>query len=321
MSAIETTSAQKFGIGPIGTYLGAETLDNAGRADALDTNLDFLDSKIGTKSVKRKQADQETSDLAVEALRALEAKGVDLSTLEAMVLVTQNPDGFGLPHTSAIVHEKMGLPLECATFDISLGCSGFVYGIPALMGFLEMTGKSRGVLVTADPYSKVIDNDDRNTVLLFGDGAAATYVSRDPQPGQWTLKGGRYGSEGKGSDMLTVRDDRVLFMNGREVFNFAAIRVPREVKALLESLELTMDDIDQLLLHQGSKYIVDSLARRLRAPEGTAPVALEGLGNTVSSTIPLLLDSVTDEAITRVLACGFGVGFSYASAIFERVKP
>lgn len=308
-----------YGIGPIGTYLGEEVLDNLSRADALDTNPDFLKSKIGTNTVRRKRADQDTSDLAVEALRALEAKGVDLSTLEAMVLVTQNPDGHGLPHTSAIVHEKMGLPLECATFDVSLGCSGFVYGLPILQGFLEMTGKSRGVLVTADPYSKVVDNDDRNTVLLFGDGAAATLVTRDAKPGQWTLVGGRYGSEGKGSDMLTVNDDRVLFMNGREVFNFAAVRVGREVKALMAELGMEVADMDQLLLHQGSKYIVDSLARRLRADPAKVPVAIGDVGNTVSSTIPLLLDGVTDEAIRRVLVCGFGVGFSYATAVLERV--
>lgn len=309
-----------FLIGPIGTYRPAGFLDNAARAEALETNVDFLDSKIGTRRVLRKEDTETTSDMGVKALKALADKGVDLETLDCLIVVTQNPDTHGLPHTSAIIHQKMELPNTCATFDISLGCSGFVYGVAAIKGFMQAIGAKNGALVTADPYSKVMDNDDRNTVLLFGDAACATLISSQIESG-WRYVGGRYGSEGSGAEHLCVNEDRILYMNGREVFNFAAKRIPREVKAVFEETGLTVDDIDRFFLHQGSKYIVDALTRRLKFPPEKTPINIGDLGNTISSTIPLLMSEIeADQSVQRILTCGFGVGFSYATAIYERVN-
>jgi len=309
---------QPYKLGPIGVYKPEGVLDNAARAEALETNLPFLDSKIGTRSVRVKAEDETTSDMGVKALEALAAQGVDLQTLDCMIVVTQNPDDYGLPHTSAVIHQKMGLPNSCATFDISLGCSGFVYGVAAITGFMQAIGAKHGALVTVDPYSKVTDINDRNTILLFGDAACATYVSVD-NPSGWSLVGGRYGSEGAGAEHLCVNEERTLYMNGREVFNFAAKRIPKEVAALMEETKLTVDDIDRFLLHQGSKYIVDALTRRLKFPPEKTPINITELGNSVSSTIPLLLSDIANETdVKRVLICGFGVGFSYATAILER---
>ena len=172
-----------LGIQAIGRYIPPQRNSNADLVEKFGFPPDFLDSKIGVQTTSKKAADEETSDLAVKAVRNLADKlgdGFDLAAIQCLVLVTQNPDGGGLPHTSAIVHKKLGLPPRCFAFDISLGCSGFVAGLAAITGFMQMTGLTRGLLVTADPYSKIIDPEDRNTVLLFGDGAAATLISDAP---------------------------------------------------------------------------------------------------------------------------------------------
>ena len=307
-----------YTFGPIGIYKPTRVLENAPRASDLGTNILFLENKIGTCSVLRKKADEETSDMAVNALRNLQTKGIDLQSLDVMIVITQHPDSYGLPHTSAIVHEKMGLPNTCATFDISLGCSGYVYGLAAITGFMQAIGAKNGVLITADPYSKTVREDDRNTVLIFGDAACATYVTNDVDTG-WQLIGGRYGSEGSGSDSLCINESRELFMNGRDVFNFAAKRIPNEITSLLKETGIAKDNIDKFLLHQGSKYIVNALTRRLNLPPENVPINIENLGNSISSTIPLLLNDIEgDKNIKCVLICGFGVGFSYASAILKR---
>ena len=224
--------------------------------------------------------DIETSDLAVAAVGALQAQhAFDMQDVECLIVITQNPDGFGLPHCSAIVHDKLGLPQTCAAFDISLGCSGFVYGLSAITAFMEQNGLTTGLLVTADPYSKVINDEDRNTSLLFGDGAAATLITDRP-----VWRAGKYvfGTAGKHRNALKVNDARKLEMNGRTVFTFSATAVPPAIEKTLADNGLTIDNIDCVLLHQGSKFIVDTIAKRLDAEEKTGFHAGE-YGNTVSS--------------------------------------
>ncbi len=316
-----THSFEDYLIGPVATFTPSETQDNAARADALETSVEFLEGRIGTKSVTRMPSGMATSDLAVKALEALESQlGETLRDADAVIVVTQNPDGHGLPHTAALVCQKFGMESHCAAFDVSLGCSGYVYGLSLMRSFLAGAGLSKGVLITADPYSKVMDPDDRNTVLLFGDGAAATLISNELREG-WSLAGIRMGTEPFGADFLCVKDDGVLFMNGREVFNFAAKRVPGEVNTLLSSLDLKSEDIDAFLLHQGSRYIIDALTKRLRLDPDKVPCNLDGMGNTISSSIAYLLeDAQKDANMKRLLICGFGVGFSFATAILERVS-
>src|SRR6185437_3685113 len=145
-----------------------------------------------------------------------------------LVVVTQNPDR-NIPHVSAQLHGRAGLSESCAVFDISLGCSGYVYGLAIVKSFMQAQGLRSGVLITADPYSKIIDPADRNTVLLFGDAATATLIADDPV---WTLEAFSFGSRGK--DWPAIRTEAGKFvMNGRGVFNFAATTVPNDITAML----------------------------------------------------------------------------------------
>jgi 3-oxoacyl-[acyl-carrier-protein] synthase-3 len=307
-----------LGIQAIGGYLPAARNDNAGLAEKFGFPPDFLDSKIGVRTTSRKAADEETSDLAVKAVQNLAVKlgaEFDLALIQCVVLVTQNPDGHGLPHTSAIVHRKLGLSPRCFAFDISLGCSGFVAGLAAIIGFMQVSGLTRGLLVTADPYSKVIDPEDRNTVLLFGDGAAATLISDKPV---WSIGAFDCGTIGQSCDALMVKEDGTLEMNGRAVFDFSATQVPPSIARVLAANGLETEDVDLAILHPGSKYIMDTVAKRTRL--GNVARGVETYGNTVSSSIPLLLENVAAEPGKRVLICGFGVGLGWATTILRSVS-
>jgi 3-oxoacyl-[acyl-carrier-protein] synthase-3 len=155
-----------IGIGAIGTYVPARRIMNRGRMTEFAVTEQFLAEKIGFEAVARKEPSEETSDLCVKAVRALKAEPAvaaagGLGAIQCVFLCTQNPDGRGLPHTSAIVHEKLGLPAACACLDISLGCSGFVHALAVARAFMEANGMTSGLLLTADPYSKIIDEHDK----------------------------------------------------------------------------------------------------------------------------------------------------------------
>ena len=235
--------------------------------------------------------------------------------IDAIVVVTQNPDGEGLPHTSAILQNKLNLPVSVAAFDISLGCSGYVYGLFVLKGFLEASGLSNGILVTADPYSKIISEKDRVTSLLFGDAATATWLGKSPV---WQLDAVQYGTDGAGAEHLKIEQGN-LSMNGRQVFNFAILQVAPSIKQLLDAENMKMTDIDLFCLHQGSAAIIDGITKHFDDIPGRFIKDIAKTGNTVSSSIPLLLEkNAFHVKLNRILISGFGVGFSWASAIISK---
>jgi 3-oxoacyl-[acyl-carrier-protein] synthase-3 len=233
-----------------------------------------------------------------------------------VIVVTQNGDEEGLPHTAAIVQHKLGLSTRVAAFDVSLGCSGYVYGLYAIKGFMQAAGLKNGLLITADPYSKIVDPEDRNTTMLFGDAATATWMGEDAV---WQLGEARFGTDGSGAEHLKVTNGN-FFMNGRQVFNFALVKVPAHLHELLDASGLQSSDIDAFCIHQGSAAIVDAVARRFEEqhPEKFVKDMLE-TGNTVSSSVPLLLQKhMLDSSWKRVAISGFGVGLSWGSAILYR---
>jgi len=307
-----------IGIKAIGSYIPAGRESNFAKRERFDIDEEFIRGKLGVERVSRKAPEEDTSDLCVKAVADLDTRlGRSTEQVDCLVLCTQNPDGGGLPHTSAIVHGKLDLPKSCACFDISLGCSGFVYGLSVVTAFMRENGFVSGLLVTADPYSKILDPEDKNTVLLFGDGAAATLLG-EAAPGDWVAGPFLFGTHGKDGAALQNRDGK-LFMNGRGVFNFSATEVPKQVSALLDKAKLTPADVDLFLFHQGSKFIVDQLIKRLDLPPEKVPIELADQGNTVSSSLPLLLkDRLADQRLKRLLLSGFGVGLSWASTLLTR---
>jgi 3-oxoacyl-[acyl-carrier-protein] synthase-3 len=300
----------------LASYVPPGRIDTRERGRAFDYGDDFLEGKLGTTALAVKEPGQQASDLCLQAARALEGQGVSLEGIGAVIVCTQTPDHHGIPHTSAVVHAGLGLPDDCACFDISLGCSGYVYGLSIATAFLQAHGIARGLFFTSDPYSAIIDPTDQATALLFGDAATVSLLEAD-RPG-WQVVDTLFATQGAGGSAIHNREGR-LAMNGREVFNFAMTAVPKQIRTLLERRGLGLDDVDLVVLHQGSRYIVEKLRDRLRLPAEKAPVYLADIGNTVSSAIPLTLESALKEGSPRrILLSGFGVGLSYATALLER---
>ncbi|WP_207876843.1 ketoacyl-ACP synthase III [Pseudomonas sp. 32_A] len=308
-----------IGIKSIASYVPVEGVDNYAQGAKFGKDQDFIFGKIGSTFLPRKGNTQETSDLCVEAAKNLFAANPELdpASIDAVIVVTQNGDAEGLPHTAAIVQQKLGLTTQVAAFDISLGCSGYVYGLYAMKGFMEATGLKNGLLITADPYSKIVDPEDRNTTMLFGDAATATWMGEDAA---WQLGKSLFGSDGAGAEHLRTTDGK-FFMNGRQVYNFALVKVPAHLQQLLEASQLRAEDIDLYCLHQGSAAIVDAVSARFDegAHKQKFVKDMVETGNTVSSSIPLLLEKhVLNSPHKRVALSGFGVGLSWGSAIIER---
>ena len=305
-----------IGIRAIASYVPRDGLSNYDRRDEFALTDDFIVEKLGVERVSRKAPSEDTSSLCAKAFAALMEKiVVTPADIDCLIVCTQNPDGHGIPHTSAVVHGAIGAGDRCAVFDVSLGCSGYVYSLSLAKSFMEANGLKHGLLFTADPYSKILDPADKNTVLLFGDAATVTLLDENAP---WVPTRFLFGTRGREGGTLN-NDSGKLEMNGRAVFNFSATVVPGQVKELLAGGGIGPDAVDLFLFHQGSRYIVDTLAKRLGLPPAKVPSNLAAQGNTVSSSIPLLFEgSLGDPKIGRVLMSGFGVGLSWASCLVER---
>jgi 3-oxoacyl-[acyl-carrier-protein] synthase-3 len=306
-----------FGIEAIAVYLPEGRVSNHALVEQFDLDESFLTEKIGVAERAIKAPGEETSDMAQKALeRLLEQTGLHRTEIQVLVVVTQNPDS-NIPHVSGLVHGRAKLAPECATFDISLGCSGYVYGMSIIQAFLNSNGLSKGVLITCDPYSKIVDLEDKSTVLLFGDAATATLVGTNPL---MTCGPFEFGTQGDLNSALVCRNGK-LTMNGREVFNFAATTVPKNIEKLLLKGGLEKESVDCYLFHQGSRYIVETLTRRIGLDSSKVPIDIQNTGNTVSSSIPLLLQrELGNTNIKTLILCGFGVGLSWASCVCKRVE-
>lgn len=313
-------------IGGIGTYIPSGRASNSDRLEFFGLTDEFLRTKLGVASRAIKSDDEQPSDLCVKALEELRARtSIDLSQVQICCVVTQNPDK-SVPHTAAIVHSKLGLAKPCMTFDLSQGCAGYVHGLAVMTSLMASLRLDHALLFTADPYSKIINPEDKSTALIFGDAATVTYLVRGG-PG-YALVDASFGTEPGGTKCLVVESAMSalekgepaprLQMDGAAVLYYATRSVPPNIRDLLARNGLTVNEIDRFLLHPGSLRVVELLKKELNLPTAKVPVEIHDHGNTISSSIPLLLkQDVIDKSARRLLLSGFGVGFTWGSCVLE----
>ncbi len=326
VSAPQPSSAE-VRIAAVGIYLPAQRLSNLDRLSAFGVNESFLRGKLGVEMRAIKEADEDTSDLCVKAFADLAAQvNIAPSDVDLCCVVTQNPD-HNIPHTAAIVHHKLGLAKACMTFDLSQGCAGYVHGIAVVTSLMERLGLERALLFTSDPYSKIVDPDDKDTALIFGDGASVSYLCRSG--GGYAFVDGTFGtvpgssscliSSGTPKGFAGAAPRATLKMDGTAVLFHAVHEVPGSIRALLEKNGKTLDDVDLFLLHQGSRRVVDLIKTNLRLADAKVPFEIAEYGNTISSSIPMMLKQhVIQKKASRLVLSGFGVGFSWGSCLIER---
>jgi 3-oxoacyl-[acyl-carrier-protein] synthase-3 len=311
-----------LGIEAIAHVLGANRVDNAqfGRQHGFEP--EFITDKLGIETRYTAAVDEAVSDLACAAVAALlERTGVAKEEIGFLAVVTQTPD-YQLPHTAALVQSRLGLSQRLASFDLSLGCSGFVYGLATATAFMQAQGIRRGILVTADVYSRLIQAGDRATSPLFSDAAAATLIGEQPI---YTLGRTLFGTDGTGAASLMVKSggsrepggEARLFMDGRAVYTFMMTCIPRDVRECLALNGLQDGDVDRYVFHQANRFMLESLADRMRLDRAKVVIAVRDGGNTVGSTIPIALEPLLAQRHRHILISGFGVGLSWATGILN----
>lgn len=303
-----------LGIKTVVSYIPDQSVSNYDRKAKFDIDDNFIENKIGIRKISQKHPDEKASDLCVKVFEKLAEKiSLDKETIDCVVVVTQNPD-YKMPCTAAIVHGKLNLPENCACFDVALGCSGYVYGLSVITAFMKSNGLKNGLLFTSDPFSDIVDTEDKTTALLFGDAATVSVINEDAN---WFPRNFLFGTRGSGYKEIICEDK--FFMNGRSVFEFAATTVPKHISELLKNHALEDRDIDKYVLHQGSKYIVDTITKRLKIAAEKVPFDIYEYGNTISSSIPIILEKEFEKPENnRMLLSGFGVGLSWGSVIIEK---
>jgi 3-oxoacyl-[acyl-carrier-protein] synthase-3 len=321
----------------LGAYAPERVVTNADLERQVDTSDEWIVSRTGIRERRFAAPDQASSDLAfLAAERILAAAGTPASDLDVVIVPTATPDHL-FPATAALLADRLGAR-NAAAFDLLAACSGFVYGLAQATGLIE-AGIARNVLVVgAEVLSRLTDQTDRATCVLFADGAGGALVTAgDPEETTGFL-GFELGADGSGGHQLVVpagggrlplsaspsREDAFLHMKGPEVFRFATRVMVESTERLLGSLEMTIDEIDLVVAHQANSRIIEHAASRLGIPEDKLFNNLDRYGNTSSASIPMALAEARDAGRLRpgdmLLLVAFGGGLTWGSTVV-RYEP
>jgi len=280
-------------------------------------NVLRLGRKIGIEKRNVLSVDESALDLAVEACEKL-FKTVKKEEVDFVLYCTQSPEK-PLPTTACLLHKRLGLKSSVGALDFNLGCSGYVYGLAMAKGIVSSGIASSVLLITAESYSKYLGDSDVINKAIFGDGATATFLDKEivDKMGEFSL-----GSDGNGAENLIVPEiGGDFYMNGPEVFKFTLNSVPQSINDCLEKNNLNLENIDMFILHQANEYMLNNLRKKIGAEKEKFFIDVKEIGNTVSNTIPIALESCIKEGLIKggsmVLLCGFGVGYSWGTTIIR----
>ncbi len=319
-----------------GSYMPEKILTNDDLSKIVETNDEWITSRTGIKERRIAADDQATSDLASEAARrAMTAAGVKPEDIQLIIVATVTPDMF-FPSTACIVQKKIGAA-NAVCFDISAACSGFLYALQVARHFINTGNRTTALVIGAEKLSTLINWKDRNTCVLFGDGAGAVVIRRDDAGGMnapGRVLSTVMGSDGNLTDLLKVpgggsacpitpenADSRpnTIHMEGRETFKHAVTRMLEAAQQALEMAGLTAADVSLVIPHQANARIISAIADRLDLPIERVFMNLDKYGNTSAATIPVALDEANKAGRLKkgdvILLVAFGGGFTWASSV------
>jgi 3-oxoacyl-[acyl-carrier-protein] synthase III len=321
------------GIIGTGSYLPEKVLTNKDLENMVDTTDEWIVSRTGIRERRIAAEDQASSDLALEASRkAIQAAGLTADQLDLIIVATVTPDMM-FPATACLLQDRLGAK-KAAAFDLSAACSGFLYGIATASQFIESGMYRYALVVGVDCLSKITNWEDRNTCVLFGDGAGAVVLG-PVEEGSGFLSF-ELGADGSGGDLLkqpaggsrmpasrdTV-DERLhtISMVGREVFKFAVRVMGNAAEEALSKAGLTKEDIDFLVPHQANTRIIDAAVKRFGLSEEKVIINLDRFGNMSSASIPVALDEALHQGRIKkgntLVLVGFGGGLTWGAAVLK----
>ena len=323
---IGSANGRRIGITGLGVHVPDRIFTNKDLEQFVDTSDEWIVERTGIRERRFAADDEALTDIArPAAVAALEDSGTRADEIDLLICATVTPDMM-FPTSSAILADELGMP-DAAAYDLLAGCTGFVYAIAQAYGMLAAGLVNKALVVGGDVLSKILDWDDRSTLVLFGDGAGAVVLERVDEGGFLGFELGADGGGGEhlwlpGSGSRRFEDaDRLVKMNGREVFKFATRVLVSSAEAVLNECGRTVDEVDVYVPHQANKRIIDHASRKLGIPEEKVVVNVDRYGNTSSGSIPLALaDAAADGRLREgelVLMTGMGAGLTWGSALIE----
>jgi 3-oxoacyl-[acyl-carrier-protein] synthase III len=323
---IGTTSGPPISITGLGVHVPERVLSNDDLTKLVDTTDEWILERTGISERRIAAEDEALTDICLPAARrALEMAAAEPASIDLLIVATVTPD-MAFPSSSALLADTLAMP-DAAAYDLSAGCTGFVYAIAQAHAMLAAGLSKRALVVGGDVLSKILDWTDRSTIVLFGDGAGAVVMERVEAGGFLGFELGADGGGGEnlwlpGSGSRTFDDpEKYVKMNGREVFKFATRVMVSSAEAILGECDKTVEDVDVYVPHQANVRIIDHAARKLGFPQEKTVVNVNRYGNTSSGSIPLALADAADEGRLEpgrlVLLTGMGAGLTWGSALIE----
>jgi 3-oxoacyl-[acyl-carrier-protein] synthase III len=321
-----SASGARIGITGLGTHVPERVLTNAELSELVDTTDEWIIERTGIRERRIAAKEEALTDIARPAVKAaLADAGVDAAEIDLLICATVTPDMM-FPTSSALLADELGMP-KAAAYDLLAGCTGFVYAIAQAYAMLASGLSKRALVVGGDVLSKILDWEDRSTIVLFGDGAGAVVMEPVDRGG---FLGFELGADGGGGQHLWLpgsgsrhfdNPDQLVKMNGREVFKFATRVLVYSAEQILAECGKTVDDVDVYIPHQANKRIIDHAAGKLGIPPERTVVNVDRYGNTSSGSIPLAMTDAREEGRLHdgalVLMTGMGAGLTWGSALIE----
>ena len=319
-------------ISGLGSHVPERVVTNDEFAELVDTSDEWIRTRTGIRERRFAAAEEALSDIALPAARvALERAGISGRDLDLIVVATVTPDML-FPSTAALIADQLGAA-NAGAYDLSAGCTGFMYGLAQAFGMVSSGMSKRSLVVGADVLSKLMNFADRSTCVLFGDGAGAVVVERAGESG---FLGFDLGADGAGGVDLhlpaggsrrpttadtVARGEHYVRMNGRQVFKFATRVLVSSAESVLDECGLTPADVDVYVPHQANVRIIDHAVARLGIPEDRVVINVDRYGNTSSASIPLALAEALEQGRLHrgdtVLMTGMGAGLTWGSAVMR----
>lgn len=304
-----------------------------------EEEVDKMISSVGIHERRICDKHVTASDLCFEAARKLMSdNNIAPASIDMVLFMSQTAD-YQSPATACILQNRLGLTKDCAAMDLSLACSGFVYGLSAAMAYASMPGIDRVLLLDGETFSKVVNPRDKVNVPLYGDAGTATLIEKGHfSPSTFILH-----TDGSGEDAVKIpagirngitvascnvterengnyRSDLEVYMDGMAVFNFAIKVVPKGVKEMMSVTGQTLDNIDWLIFHQSNKFMTDFFIKKLKFNAEKVPYCIGHFGNTSSASVPLTIVSELRDRLKdgdKVVMCGFGAGLSWGTVFMQ----
>ena len=301
-----------------GSYLPEKILTNYDLEKMVDTSHDWIFERTGINQRHIADENESTVDMAYEAsLKSIEKSNINVEDIDMIIVATTTPER-AFPSTAVLLQNKLDIK-DCFAFDINAACTGFIYALDVADKYIKNNSINNILVIGTEKMSTLVDWSDRNTCVLFGDGAGSVIIGSSNNPG---IISSTIGSNGNYKDLLTVNPDSdFIEMKGNDVFKIAVNTMGKIARETLDQHDLRIDDVDWLIPHQANSRIISAIAKKLSLPSEKIIMTVGNHGNTSAASIPLAIDYAIESGDLKkedtILLEAFGAGFTWGSTLLK----